>query len=78
MSAERSDRFECGDAEGLCDNSLDAYVSNGQLHLSIENPWAGDTETGFGYTTHIELTAAESRNFCEWLNRWRHLFESTP
>lgn len=28
---------------------------NGELHVSLENPWAGDTESGFGQTCYLDI-----------------------
>lgn len=36
-------------------NSMECHVTAKEVCLRIDNPWAGDTERGFGESGHIEL-----------------------
>ena len=49
------------------ENTLEAYVRDGRVHLSIDNPWAGDSETGFGQTTHMSMSLPIAVQFLDWL-----------
>lgn len=40
---------------------------DGGLSIEINEPWAGDTETGFGATTSITLSPDEARRMIAWL-----------
>jgi len=62
------DRIEIGDAESNLDDALEGWFYGGKILVSVENPWAGSTETGFGYTCQLELTAAQARKLADWLN----------
>lgn len=48
-------------------DNLEAYVRNGRLYMEIENPWAGDTETGFGADCDISMSESEAREFAAWI-----------
>ncbi len=63
-------RFEDRDTAGP--DAMEAYWHEGSLHISIENPWAGDSESGFGATTDIALGPREAKWFIEWLKAWAH------
>lgn len=49
------------------DNSLEATMHNGVINITVENPWAGDTESGFGATCYVDMTAEKAREFAQWL-----------
>jgi hypothetical protein len=36
--------------------------------IDVGNPWAGDTESGFGYTCHVSLTAGKALQLRDWLS----------
>jgi hypothetical protein len=58
------DRFYY-ESNAFCDN-IEAFASGNQLHIQVEEPWAGSTETGFGYRCNIDLPkdkAIELANF---------------
>ena len=49
--------FEYEDMESSGDNIQAHYrFEKDKFYIAIENPWAGDTETGFGEATSINLT----------------------
>lgn len=41
----------------------------GGLHIEIDEPWAGSTETGFGATTSIYLTPDVLKRLWGWMGR---------
>ena len=49
--------------------SLDHYVGQG-LYLKVENPWSGDTETGFGNDASIKLTKEQALQLAGALLEW--------
>jgi hypothetical protein len=61
------DRFYA-EREGNGDNiTATAYGEHGEIHLRIEEPWSGDTETGFGAICGMTLTRAEATALGEWI-----------
>jgi hypothetical protein len=61
--------FECEGDDGFVGNNMQAIARN-NLHISIENPWAGDSETGFGATTTIEMTPEQAGDLVKFLTDW--------
>lgn len=51
------------------DNLAAAHKGNG-ITITIEEPWAGSTETGFGYRCSVRLDCAAARDLGEWLIHW--------
>jgi len=41
-----------------------------RLNLVIDNPWSGDTETGFGRQASVEITSVDALQLGEWLIKW--------
>lgn len=63
--------FSCEHIAGLSDeDNMEAVVHNGGVSITIENPWAGSTETGFGYSTSIRVDKPTARRFAKWLIQW--------
>ncbi len=60
------DVFKVDEADRGYD-SLEAYCHNGRLTVQIEEPFAGDTETGFGRTCSIGLSLDNAEAFAHWL-----------
>lgn len=58
--------FKIDDADTGMD-SLEAVKSNAGLTITIEEPWAGDTETGFGRSSSLRITNRQARNFADWI-----------
>jgi len=48
-------------------NTLSIDERDGHFNLDIENPWAGDTETGLGAETHISLDRDGAERLANWL-----------
>ena len=73
----QAERFEYGEPHSAsC--SMEAYfMGDGRLHILIDNPWAGSTETGFGATTSINLKPEDARRFIEWAARQLETQEKT-
>lgn len=55
------------DAESFVDDSLEARFWQGKFSISVENPWAGSTETGFGYTCNVDLTDDQARQLADFI-----------
>jgi hypothetical protein len=45
---------------------------NGELYVEIDEPGAGDTETGFGATTSITLSRDDVIKVLTWISREVH------
>lgn len=51
----------------------------GTICLTVEEPWAGDTESGLGRACSINLTAETAALLAEWLaDKARKLADATP
>lgn len=50
------DRIEIEEDGTTGDNLQASRVHSGHVVMTIENPWSGDTETGFGRSGSITLT----------------------
>jgi len=55
------------DDGGYLGNNIEATYRDGHFSITVENPWAGDTETGFGYSCQIGMNVEEARAFRDWL-----------
>lgn len=51
----------------IADNSLECTWYGGKLNIAIDNPWAGDTESGFGYTCSVEMPIDKAVELAHWL-----------
>lgn len=51
----------------LGSDSLEAYCRGGKLTVQIDEPWAGDTETGFGQTCSVGLNLDEAEKLARWI-----------
>jgi predicted sugar kinase len=40
---------------------------SGEFYIEVDNPWAGSTETGFGYTCHASLNIGHATLLRDWL-----------
>ena len=49
-----------------CD-SAEFTFRDGHLNVTVEEPWAGDTETGFGQTSSVGLPIEAARKLHQWL-----------
>lgn len=52
-----------------CGDNIQFNVNSDSLRVSIEEPLAGSTETGFGYQCHISLTPEHARQVLVFLNK---------
>jgi len=48
-------------------DSLSADERDGHFNITIDNPWAGDTISGFGAETHIALDREGAKKLADWL-----------
>ena len=57
--------------ESSVGDSLSLEYHEGQgLYLTVENPWSGDTETGFGNDASIKLTKEQALQLAGALLAW--------
>lgn len=56
-----------GEHESFVQNSLELRAWRGVISIEVDNPWAGSTETGFGYTCHVDLTTDQARQVAAFL-----------
>lgn len=66
------DRLDLEDDQSSVGNCAEIYMTGDKpprLSVRIENPWAGDTETGFGRTCNIELDLDRARQLRDWLTK---------
>jgi len=52
---------------GFIGDELIVAISDEQLRISIAEPWAGDTETGFGQSAGTYLSPEEAIDLGSWL-----------
>lgn len=57
--------YEIPDSAG--DNILCRWDQDGEFMIQIEEPWAGDTETGFGQSTTIYLPKIAALKLAEFI-----------
>jgi len=53
-----------------CGDNIQIVATGGGLRISIEEPWAGDTETGFGRSTGISLNHSHAKQILAFLQEW--------
>lgn len=53
--------------DGYSENSISFDYRDGHLNISIENPWAGSSETGFGAICDIGLPIEAAMRLRDWL-----------
>lgn len=53
---------------GMGDN-IQVVLEADSMRISIEEPWAGDTETGFGATAGITIPIDKAAELRDWLNK---------
>ena len=51
-------------------NSIQFVSCRNCVDVSIENPWAGSTESGFGAVTHFSLSREHAVHLLEFLAEW--------
>lgn len=67
MSTIADDILKIGESESFVENSLELRFWRGEFSLEIDNPWAGSTETGFGYTTSMTLDREQAQQLADFL-----------
>ena len=60
------DIFKIGDAD-LGNDMLEATAYGDAITVTIEEPWAGDTETGFGRSCSLRIGKNSARELANWL-----------
>lgn len=66
MTVEKLTIEESGSAG---DNLTASIDHEGSICVEVEEPWSGDTESGFGRSGAIRLTADEALELADWLQR---------
>lgn len=61
--------FTAAETEDTGDN-MQIVTGKDRLQITIEEPWAGSTETGFGYTCHMDLTKEQAKELADFINAW--------
>lgn len=55
---------------GLSGDGIECQEWEGRLRIEVENPWGGDTESGFGRSASIRLTKDDARKLRDYLTAW--------
>lgn len=58
--------FKINDADSGSDE-LEILARGDGLTVTVEEPWAGDTETGFGRACTVRISIDQARELGEWL-----------
>lgn len=66
--SERLKPLELDDDSSVGD-FLEAYLGETTITIRIDNPWAGDTETGLGRDATVDIEIDNARKLRDWLNR---------
>ena len=61
--------FEYEDPAGV-HVMLEATFHKDHIYLSIEDPWCGDTETGFGAECHVDMRSDKAIEFAKAILRY--------
>lgn len=48
-------------------DEIECTFHNDVVSISVNNPWAGSTETGFGATCYVSLTVEQAHELGRWL-----------
>ena len=67
MIGDNKSEFIFTATEDVGEDSIEATCYGGVVNIEVVNPWAGDTESGFGATCSVGLDRATARLFGEWL-----------
>jgi site-specific DNA-adenine methylase len=59
--------FTVQDKYGSSDEVTIIAHDDGSLHFAIDQPWAGDTETGFGQYSEFDMGSDESKKLIDFL-----------
>lgn len=51
-------------------DTLEFVISGKSAHIEVDNPWSGDTETGFGRSASFTLTKEQARELAAQLLKW--------
>jgi hypothetical protein len=60
------ERLQIDDADLGCDE-LEIVADDKGFRITVEEPWAGDTETGFGQSCSIRLTTDNALKLAKWI-----------
>lgn len=53
--------------DSMIDDTLNVSISEDALHIEINEPWAGSTETGFGATCSCSIDQETAANLVKWI-----------
>jgi hypothetical protein len=51
------------------ENTAEFHFDDRDLNITVDNPWSGSTETGFGATCSVHVPKEKARELAEWLMR---------
>jgi hypothetical protein len=69
MSAASDDRHFYLEANDNGDSVTIDRLSDGRFTIEIEEPWAGDSETGFGRTCSVAVSREQLMEMHAWIGR---------
>ena len=55
------------EGEDSVGNNIDVSANKKGLEIRIENPWAGDTETGFGQSCYIDVSKEDALKLARFI-----------
>jgi hypothetical protein len=61
------EKLEIDQIGGAGDNLCASIDYEGWVQIEVEEPWAGDTEAGFGRTGAIRLNRHQALMLAQWL-----------
>lgn len=66
---EKIEDLEIVQVDGVGDNLKATIAHDGEIYIEVEEPWAGDTESGFGRSGSIKLSKAQAELLACWLSQ---------
>lgn len=57
------------DGNDAVGNSLNVATDDYGLNITIENPWSGDSATGFGRTAYIDISKDDALALAEFIRK---------
>lgn len=59
-------QFQAGGNDSV-GNNIEVCLAGHEATIRIENPWAGDTVSGFGQTCYIDLPKTDMIKLARWI-----------
>jgi hypothetical protein len=64
-----ADVLKLEENNGVGDELIASIDYEGVVSIEVSEPWAGDTESGFGRSAAVRLTNTQAVELAEWLLR---------